>query len=131
MPESQGIATRRGKDVGTGVTADDGPSAPSRAEKTNNMTKVLGATLIASLAFVLQLALASPGSAATGVPCPQTGMETIATNRADYAPGAIVHATGTGYAPGCDVVMKVTRPDGLIVIGDGSDTPGSDTVTTD
>ncbi len=130
MPESQGIATRRGKDVGTGVTADDGPSARSRAEKTNNKTKVFGATLIALLAFVLQLALASPGSAAVGDPCPQTGMESVSTDHA-YNPGELVHVTGSGYGPGCDVVVKVTRPDGLVVIGDGSQTPGSDTVTTD
>src|SRR5206468_5772202 len=53
--------------------------------------KVLVAALIASLAFVLQLALASPGSASTGVLCPQTGMETVSTNRPDNPPGAIVH----------------------------------------
>src|SRR5206468_7871625 len=93
--------------------------------------KVLVAALVASLAFVLQLSLASPGSASTGVLCPQTGMETVSTNRPDYPPGAIVHMSGTGYSAGCDIVVKVTRPDGLVVIGDGSDTPGNDTVTTD
>src|ERR1043166_1201358 len=93
--------------------------------------KVAVATLIASIAFVLQLALASPGSAATGDPCPQTGMETVMTDRAAYAPGSLVHMSGTGYASDCDVVVKVTRPDGLVVTGDGSGTLGSDTVTTD
>src|SRR5437868_9420620 len=91
----------------------------------------LTGVLVLALLFVLQLALAKPGIAATGVSCVQTGMETVTTNREDYAPGALVHVTGTGYGPGCDVVVKITRPDGLVVVGDGSDTPGSDTVTTD
>ena len=39
------------------------------------------------------------------------------------------YAVGNG--DGCDVVVKVTRPDGSVVSGDGSFAPGSDTVTTD
>ncbi|HEY6151528.1 MAG TPA: hypothetical protein VIW19_13485, partial [Gaiellaceae bacterium] len=58
-------------------------------------------------------------------------METVMTDRAAYAPGSLVHMSGSGYASDCDVVVKVTRPDGLVVTGDGSQTPGSDTVTTD
>jgi len=87
--------------------------------------------LLVALAFVLQAAFAQPASAEAGVPCPQTGIETVASDQAEYAPGSIVHITGTGYGPGCDVVMKVTRPDGSVVRGDGSFEPGSDTVTTD
>src|SRR6266508_4180837 len=87
--------------------------------------------LLVALAFVLQAAFAQPASAEAGVPCPQTGIETVASDQAEYAPGSIVHITGTGYGAGCDVVMKVTRPDGSVVRGDGSFEPGSDTVTTD
>ncbi|MGH2922329.1 MAG: hypothetical protein ACRDKU_09710, partial [Gaiellaceae bacterium] len=78
------------------------------------------------------LATATPvAQAATGTPCMQTGAETVATDQAAYAPGSLVHMTGAGYAVGCDVVVKVTRPDGSVVTGDGSNTPGSDTVSTD
>ncbi len=94
-------------------------------------TRLVGALLVA-LAFVaVQLAMAQPGSASTGVPCPQTGNETVSTDRSAYAPGSLVHVSGTGYSIGCDVVVKVTRPDGAVVVGDGSQSLGSDTVTTD
>src|SRR4051794_35798805 len=96
------------------------------------MTGRLAITLLAVLSlFAFQLAHAQSSSAATGVLCPQTGNELVATDRAAYVPGSLVHVTGMGYAPGCDVVVKVTRPDGSVVSGDGSFTPGSDTVTTD
>jgi hypothetical protein len=96
------------------------------------MTRRLAVALLAALAlFAFQLAHAQSSSAATGVPCPQTGNELVATDQRSYDPGSVVHVTGMGYAPGCDVVVKVTRPDGSVVTGDGSFAPGSDTVTTD
>src|SRR6266516_6777800 len=96
------------------------------------MTRRLALALLAALAlFAFQLAHAESSSAATGVPCPQTGNELVATDQRAYNPGELVHVTGMGYAPGCDVVVKVTRPDGSVVTGDGSFAPGSDTVTTD
>src|SRR6266576_4978856 len=95
-------------------------------------TRRLAVALLAALAlFAFQLAHAESSSAATGVPCPQTGNELVATDQRAYNPGELVHVTGMGYAPGCDVVVKITRPDGSVVSGDGSFTPGSDTVTTD
>src|SRR5207253_8045648 len=63
--------------------------------------------------------------------CLQTGLETVQTDKPDYRPEETVHITGTGYQPLCDVTVRVTRPDGSIITGDGSGTPGSDTVTTD
>lgn len=94
-------------------------------------TRLVGALLVA-LAFVaVQLAMAQPGSASTGVPCLQTGMETVTTDHPSYIPGEVVHVSGTGYGVGCDVVVKVTRPDGAVVVGDGSQALGSDMVTTD
>jgi hypothetical protein len=96
------------------------------------MTGRLVVALLAALSlFAFQLAHAQSSSASTGVPCPQTGNELVTTDRSAYAPGDLVHVTGMGYAPGCDVVVKVTRPDGTVVSGDGTFTPGSDTVTTD
>jgi hypothetical protein len=111
------------------------PHAHIRAAGSNGAHKArrrLAGALLAALAFVaVQLATAQPGSASTGVPCPQTGTEAIWTDQSSYAPGSLVHMLGSGYSLGCDVLVKVTRPDGAVVVGDGSQTLGSDTVTTD
>ena len=62
--------------------------------------------------------------------CVALGTEQVATDRADYAPGETVHVTGSGYAASCIVRVEVTRPDGSVVKGDGSFTPGVDEVVT-
>jgi hypothetical protein len=62
--------------------------------------------------------------------CERRGTESIATDKADYAPGETVHMAGAGYAPSCLVKIKVVRPDGSVVKGDGSFTPGVDQVRT-
>ena len=62
--------------------------------------------------------------------CGRRGSESIATDKADYAPGATVHMTGAGYGRSCLVKVEVTRPDGSIVKGDGSFEPGVDQVRT-
>jgi Bacterial Ig domain/PKD domain len=92
---------------------------------------ILPGALALALAFVLQLAFAPAGAASTGTVCAPTGLESVATERPAYEPGSLVEVAGSGYEPGCDVVVKVTRPDDLVVTGDGSQTPGSDTVSTD
>ena len=87
--------------------------------------------LFAALAlFAFQLAHAQTSSAATGIACLPTGLENVTTDQRSYDPGSTVHIAGMGYAPNCDVVIQVTRPDGSVVTGDGTSTPGSDTVTT-
>src|SRR6188472_1889154 len=62
----------------------------------------------------VQLALAQSGSAATGDPCPRTGMETVASDAEDYAPGSTAHFSGTGYSADCDVQLNISRPDGVV-----------------
>ena len=62
--------------------------------------------------------------------CERRGRETIATDKADYRPGATVHMSGSGYARSCLVKVKVVRPDGSVVRGDGSFEPGVDQVRT-
>jgi LPXTG-motif cell wall-anchored protein len=62
--------------------------------------------------------------------CERRGRETIATDKADYRPGATVHMTGSGYARSCLVKVRVVRPDGSVVRGDGSFEPGVDQVRT-
>ncbi len=88
---------------------------------------------LALTALAAALVMIATG-AATATPagtCAPTGQETIQTDMPDYAPEETVHMSGTGYAPSCDVVVQVTRPNGSVVKGDGSFEPGSDTVTTD
>ena len=67
-----------------------------------------------ALGLALQGALAQSASAETGVPCLQTGMETVATDAPDYPPGSTVYITGTGYAPGCDATVQISRPDSVV-----------------
>src|SRR5262249_45321753 len=42
-----------------------------------------------------------------------------------------VHISGSGFAANCSLNVKVIRPDGSVVTGDGTFTPGMDAVTTD
>ena len=116
-------------DFNGAITTVDGAAT---REGTRGLTGRLAIALLAALAlFAFQLAHAQSSSAATGVLCPQTGNELVATDQRSYEPGSLVHVTGMGYAPNCDVVVKITRPDGSVVSGDGSFAPGSDTATTD
>ncbi len=45
------------------------------------------------------------------------------TDKADYAPGETVRIGGDGFDPAADLRMRVTRPDGSVVTGDGSFEP--------
>ena len=55
----------------------------------------------------------------------------VALDKGDYRNNETVHVTGEGYIPFEPLTVQVTRPDGSIVTGDGTETPGSDAVTTD
>ncbi len=55
----------------------------------------------------------------------------LSTDKGDYAPEETVVITGTGFLPNAVYMIVVTRPDGSVVIGDGSFTPGSDSVLSD
>ena len=82
-------------------------------------TLFLAFALIA-VAAVSILSIGGAGAASAAGPCAATGLETVATDKADYAPNETVHITGTGYSTDCDVTIKVTRPNGSVVTGDGS-----------
>ena len=58
------------------------------------------------------------------------GGPTLTTDKPDYAPNEVVHISGPGFVPG-DYDVPVKRPDGSIVLGDGSFESGWDTVTAD
>ena len=94
-----------------------------------SVTRPFWATLIAALVL---LAAGVPGVASADESyCAQTGSESVASDSDRYPMGAVVRITGSGYASGCDVVVRVTRPDGSVVKGDGTETPGVDLVTAD
>jgi hypothetical protein len=94
-----------------GELSTDGEPATARSRLRIQLLVALFATLTVA---VLQLALAQTGSAAPGDPCPQTGMETVSTDAADYPPGSTVHISGTGYASDCDVRVEISRPDTVV-----------------
>jgi uncharacterized repeat protein (TIGR01451 family) len=80
------------------------------------------ATVVVAMA-PLQLAFAGATYAGTA--------PKLTTDLADYSPEMTVQVSGTGLAAGTALALPVLRPDGSIVKGDGSFTPGWDTVTTD
>src|SRR3954453_22510647 len=96
------------------IAALEGGTETSEDARRTHLTRKLATALLAALAlFAFQLVHAQTSSAATGLlACAQTGMETVASDANDYAPGSTAHFTGTGYAPDCDVQLNVTRPDG-------------------
>ena len=79
---------------------------------------LLSSGLIAALALLL-LSQAGPAQAAP----------IVTTDKPDYAPNETVVINGSGFNPGDVLDVVVIRPDGAIVVGDGSQTPGWDTVT--
>jgi hypothetical protein len=56
---------------------------------------------------------------------------TLSTDQSVYYPGQTVHFSGSGFAASTTYALPVLRPDGSIVTGDGTGTPGWDQVTTD
>ena len=53
----------------------------------------------------------------------KTGNYTVYTDKDDYAPGETVPMSGEGFVPYAKLHIKVTRPDGSIVSGDGTFEP--------
>jgi len=95
-------------------------SAATRNEGTRFAGRLAIALLAALALFAFQLARAEAGSAATGVPCPKTGVETLATDQVEYPPGDTVHLTGAGFGVMCDLTIAITRPDGIVVPGEAT-----------
>jgi len=56
---------------------------------------------------------------------------TLSTDKADYSPDQTVHFSGSGFGASTTYAFPVLRPDGSIVHGDGTFTPGWDLVTSD
>jgi hypothetical protein len=65
--------------------------------------------------LVLMVLLVGVGLAVTA-----QGNPSIWTDKADYAPEETVHVSGSGFDHDTSLTIKVTRPDGSVVTGDGS-----------
>jgi len=111
------------------VTVSSGPKAPGRV-------------LVVVLATIMLFAVLLPGMFNVPSPvfaqgidtqyCTTTGSYSVCTDQTDYFPTSIVHIAGFGFAPGSSYSIKVTRPDGSSVTGNGSFVPWPtpyDTVT--
>ena len=55
----------------------------------------------------------------------------VMLDKGDYRTNETVHVMGEGYIPFETLTVQVTRPDGSIVTGNGTETPGSDAVGAD
>ncbi len=66
--------------------------------------------------------------------CTATGGYSVCTDKDDYNPESTVYMRGNGFQSGAPLRVKVTRPDGSVVTGDGTFEPWPkdyDTVRTD
>ena len=55
----------------------------------------------------------------------------LTTDKEDYYSNETVPVTGSGFAPNTSYDIPIIRPDGSIVVGDGSFIPGWDSITSD
>jgi len=58
-------------------------------------------------------------------------LPSVSTDKEDYSPGETVIICGSGFDACVELVVRVTRPGGSVITGDGSGTSGCDAVTTD
>ena len=100
--------------------SDDGPGF--RRPRVWLSRALLYGFLLAFLAMFMQLA--SSGVLASDSP-------SVTADQESYDPGATVTLSGSGFDAGSTLTVVVTRPDGSVVTGDGSETPGSDNVVAD
>ena len=55
----------------------------------------------------------------------------VSSNKSHYTPGEAVVLAGHGLAANSSLEVVVERPNGSVVLGDGSETPGWDAVSSD
>ncbi len=113
-------------------------STPAHRFATGTVTILLALLLLAGAAgpahadvFGSSTTAVDPSVATTAEFCAPTGVEAVRTDQPSYPNFETVHIDGDGYGPNCQVTVRVTRPDGSVVRGDGNNTPGSDVVVTD
>jgi hypothetical protein len=82
-----------------------------------------GKTLLRSSAFRVGLALIAMlcvAGAILAVRYRAQAAPVLSTDKADYFSGETVTITGTGFAADTDYDFPIIRPDGTIVLGDGT-----------
>ena len=109
----------------TDVTATTEQATTSTATDSLELVATIDTTAVETATSVIDT-----DSVTDTLDCVAHGTERVVTDQADYPPGATVQMTGSGFAPRCVVRVEVTRPDGSVVRGDGSFTPGVDEVVT-
>jgi hypothetical protein len=91
--------------------------------------------LLLPIGSILLLALlVGLGTACMAALADEGGSPTVTTDKQDYIPGDTVQISGSGFAANAEVTVRVTRPDGSVVTGDGFFTPwptSYDTVVAD
>jgi len=80
------------------------------------------AFLSAIAVFLLLISVFPVPAFAQSVPqyCTTTGSYQVCTDQADYSPTMTIHISGFNFAADSAYLIKVTRPDGSVVTGDGS-----------
>jgi len=104
------------------VLADDAPPADPTAEPTVAPTEAPVTTDVPANTDVIT------DVASDAAPL---GMPTLSTDKADYAPEETVQIAGSGFVPDVTYAIPVMRPDGSIVVGDGSFAHGYDIAVAD
>src|SRR5215213_7662343 len=107
----EGVETRPGAARFIRATAALG-RGPMKSK--SSYTRARGTKFLVALVLTIVAAFALSGNAlaSAGVQCAPTGMETVATDQPSYPVGSVVHIAGTGFAVGCDIVVRVTDPGG-------------------
>ena len=85
-----------------------------------DLKKLTIALALTVLLVFAALKTAGDNTSFAATSCTATGVESITTDKNDYAPEETVTIAGVGFAGDCDVTVRVTRPDGSIVTGDGT-----------
>jgi hypothetical protein len=85
-------------------------------------SKIIGLMIIIAITQLVLISIITVQAETTPI---------ITTDKADYAPTETVIVRGSGFKSNTDYYIPVIRPDGTIVLGDGTFTPGWDTIHSD
>jgi hypothetical protein len=94
--------------------------------KFSNKIKTLSVVMIISAVFAMSFL---PTAMIYGK-SNQDKSPVVTTNKGDYSPDMKVIILGKNFEPNTAYIVQIIRPNGDIFTGDGTSTPGSDTVTT-
>ncbi len=90
-----------------------GHRARTRTDRPNRISRQRIKALLATIALIAAIIASGPFI----LPANATG-PAIQTDKVDYAPGEIVHVSGSGFTPNAAYDIPVLRPDGSIILLD-------------